>query len=118
MRHSRNRQPTPSFDLCIGQDLLRGLRLHIHHSMDKAIDHLVTVLAASGLNICKFCLSFLARVFFGLLESARVLFPWKPVSRLLRLLARIQRLNPHLSLKLLEFFLLLLTVFLNFLMCL
>lgn len=53
--------------------------------MDKAIDHLVAVLAASGLDICKFCLGFLARVFFGLLESARVLFPGEPVSRLLRL---------------------------------
>ena len=86
--------------------------------MDKAIDHLVAVLATSGLNIRKFCLGFLARVFFGLLESARVLFPGKPVSRLLRLSNKDKRLNPHLSLKLLEFFLLLLTVFLNFLVCL
>lgn len=53
--------------------------------MDKAIDHLVAVLAASRLDICKFCLGFLGRVFFGLLESARVLFPGVPVSRMLRL---------------------------------
>jgi len=43
--------------------------------MDKAIDHLDAVLAASGFDICKFCLGFLGRFFFGRLESARVLFP-------------------------------------------
>jgi len=81
--------------------------------MDKAIDHLVAVLAASSLDICKSCLGFLGRIFFSLLESARVLFPGKPVSRLLRLSSKNTKApNPHLSLELLKFFLLLLTVFL------
>lgn len=41
--------------------------------MNKTFDHLVALLATSGFDVCKFHLSFLVRVFFGLLESARVL---------------------------------------------
>lgn len=73
IRHRRTNNQISSSSLCVGNNLLRRLGLHIDQRMDKTVNNLVTLLVASLFDFCKLRIGFLARIFLDLLVSARVL---------------------------------------------
>lgn len=63
-----------SSSLCL-RNLLGSLGLNIGGRLDQVVDDGVTVLLAGSLDLLELVLGLLAGIIFGLLESARVLFP-------------------------------------------